>query len=121
MCQLAYGWVLVGAISLRVPAGFWLVVLQDVGTTPLHRACHKGHDVVVRALLASGAAVNQLKPVRVLLRVYVDRICGYLMDAILLTLTEVVCGGTLVFSVRCCRMMAPHLCTSQVGTATTQW
>ena len=34
-------------------------VLQDIGATPLYTASQEGHDVVVAALLASGAAVNQ--------------------------------------------------------------
>ena len=33
--------------------------LQNDGTTPLYTASEEGHDAIVSALLASGAAVNQ--------------------------------------------------------------
>ena len=39
------------------------VSLQRCGITPLHAASLKGHDAVVAALLASGAAVNQTRTV----------------------------------------------------------
>ena len=41
--------------------GCWY--LQDTGATPLYVASQEGHDVVVTALLASGAAVNQARTV----------------------------------------------------------
>ena len=38
-------------------------VLQNIGATPLYVASQEGHDVVVTALLASGAAVNHARTV----------------------------------------------------------
>ena len=43
--------------------GCWY--LQDTGATPLYVASQEGHDAVVAALLASGAAVNQARTVGV--------------------------------------------------------
>ena len=40
--------------------------LQDDGATPLYVASQEGHDAVVTALLASGAAVNQARTVGVM-------------------------------------------------------
>ena len=37
--------------------------LQNDGTTPVFLASERGHDAVVAALLASGAAVNQARTV----------------------------------------------------------
>ena len=36
-----------------------MLILQDGGATPLYVASQNGHEAVVAALLASGAAVNQ--------------------------------------------------------------
>ena len=49
-----------GKTKLR---GSWY--LQDDGITPLIIACCQGSDMVVRTLLASGAAVNQATTVGV--------------------------------------------------------